>query len=267
MYTITDLPDATRISFPETETLTCLLMSDVHFDSKDCDRKLLFTHLDQAKEMNAPVLIFGDFFDCMQGKYDPRHDKDNVRPEYQGADYFDRVVDDAVHKLRDYPIHVVSQGNHELSVLKRHETNLTKRFAQGVGARHGKYSGWVRFSAKNATENDRDSINLMFHHGFGGNAPVSKGQIIHERLAAMIMANIYVTGHNHQCWVMYRTRRILTAKGSERLVNAAHINLSTYKKQGEWDEMKGYGPAVRGACWLRLEVVNHIIQAKGIVAF
>ena len=49
-----------------------LFLSDVHFDSTHCDRDLLTKHLDEALAMNASVLVFGDWFDLMQGMYDPR---------------------------------------------------------------------------------------------------------------------------------------------------------------------------------------------------
>ena len=52
-----------------------LLMSDIHIDSRKCDRALLKKHLDQAKAEGAGVFIFGDLFDAMQGKYDPRSAK------------------------------------------------------------------------------------------------------------------------------------------------------------------------------------------------
>ena len=41
-----------------------LLMSDIHFDSKKCDKKLLKKHLLEARERNAQIFIFGDFQNC-----------------------------------------------------------------------------------------------------------------------------------------------------------------------------------------------------------
>ena len=39
-----------------------LLLSDLHIDNPKCDRKLLLKVLNQAKEQNAIILIFGDLF-------------------------------------------------------------------------------------------------------------------------------------------------------------------------------------------------------------
>ena len=39
------------------EEQSIYLLSDVHFDSVKCDRKLFFKHLDMAKEENAVVWV------------------------------------------------------------------------------------------------------------------------------------------------------------------------------------------------------------------
>ncbi len=61
-----------------------LFLSDVHFDAMKCDRALLRRHLKQAMVDNAIVLVFGDWFDLMQGKWDPRGSYSDLRPEYKG---------------------------------------------------------------------------------------------------------------------------------------------------------------------------------------
>lgn len=52
-----------------------LLISDIHFDNPHCDRALLKRHLDKALDIGATIMIFGDLFCAMQGKYDPRGSK------------------------------------------------------------------------------------------------------------------------------------------------------------------------------------------------
>ena len=46
----------------EGDELNLLLISDIHWDNPKCDRVLLKKHLDIAKEMNAGVIVNGDFF-------------------------------------------------------------------------------------------------------------------------------------------------------------------------------------------------------------
>ncbi|NBW21525.1 MAG: hypothetical protein EBR82_77560 [Caulobacteraceae bacterium] len=58
------------------------LLSDLHWDNPHCDRELLKKHLDAAVKRDAGVFIFGDLFCAMQGKYDPRGNKEGIRPEH-----------------------------------------------------------------------------------------------------------------------------------------------------------------------------------------
>jgi len=62
-----------------------LFISDVHLDSVHCDRDKLKQHLDLALKRNAPVFIFGDLLDLMQGKYDPRSNKGDLNPKYNSS--------------------------------------------------------------------------------------------------------------------------------------------------------------------------------------
>ena len=73
-----------------------LLTSDEHYDNKKCDRKALKKHLDQAKANDWGWISFGDFYDCMGGKWDKRSSKKDIRPEYNKGWYFDEVRKDVV---------------------------------------------------------------------------------------------------------------------------------------------------------------------------
>lgn len=103
-----------------------LLSSDQHWDNPHCDRRLMKAHLDQALALRAPVVIYGDFFCCMQGKWDKRSSKQDLRPEHAGSNYFDRLVATAADWLAPYAsiLAVIGPGNHETAILKNHETNL-----------------------------------------------------------------------------------------------------------------------------------------------
>ena len=79
-----------------------LLMSDLHWDNPKCDRRTLKNHLDKAKAMNAKVILNGDTFCLMQGKYDPRRNKNDIRPEHNKPNYIDAVILDAVEWFGPY---------------------------------------------------------------------------------------------------------------------------------------------------------------------
>lgn len=178
-----------------------LLQSDVHWDNPKTSRKLLLKHLNQAKNLNAPIIDAGDWFCAMQGKYDPRAVKADILPEHNNAQYLDSLIETSADFLEPYKdlLTVRGQGNHETSILKRHETNLTERLverlkAKGSIAKLGGYSGWVRFLLR-YPGGSQESFRLWYHHGWGGGGPVTRGTIQTARVAAYIDADICLTGH------------------------------------------------------------------------
>lgn len=177
-----------------------LLQSDVHWDNPKTDWDLLKKHLDEAKKFNAPVIDAGDWFCAMQGKYDPRGTKSDVRPEHNNIKYLDSLVETSAKFLEPYKdiLTIRGQGNHETSILKRHETNITERLverlkAKGSICKLGGYSGWVRIQVQ--MYNAQESFRLWYHHGWGGGGPVTKGTIQTARIAAYVDADICLTGH------------------------------------------------------------------------
>lgn len=244
-----------------------LLMSDEHFDSKDCDRKLLKKHHEMAKKRNAIILKFGDTFDLMGGKYDPRSSKSSLRPEYQVDNYFDKVVEDAVKFYEPYKenIKLITMGNHESSVLRRQETNLLNRLCDGLNVKSGKYSGFIRFQfEREGSVGGRQSKLLYYNHGSGGNSPVTRGVIKTNRRQSFIQSDIFVSGHIHSEWCLNLPMVSINEQGNLVKKEQTHISLGTYKDDsflGGWCDMNEFPPPNMGGAWLRF----HYDKEKGIV--
>ena len=252
------------------ERQTFLLLSDVHWDNPHCDRDLLKRHLDEAITRNAGILIFGDLFCAMQGKYDPRGSKAGIRPEHNVANYLDKIVDDAIDYFKPYAQNImyVSPGNHECSLLKRQETDIIYRFTQGVGCLTGAYSGWVLF---NVTRNSRTRIvNMSYHHGYGGGGPVTKDVIQASRKAVYLPdADIVVSGHVHDRWVFPIMRvHLNNITGKQELREQLHLKLGTYKDEytegNGWAIEKGHPPKSLGGVWLHIDHERDTIDGKDI---
>ncbi len=79
-----------------------LLVSDLHWDNPHCDRGLLKNHFDEAVKRNAAIVLNGDTYCCMGGKYDRRADKSLIRPEHNTDRYFDAIVDTSVDWFAPY---------------------------------------------------------------------------------------------------------------------------------------------------------------------
>tara|TARA_Y100000592_G_scaffold100459_1_gene180635 strand:+ start:1712 stop:2554 length:843 start_codon:yes stop_codon:yes gene_type:complete len=237
-----------------------LILSDVHFDSKHCDRALLTQHLDQARVRGARVFLNGDWLDLMGGKYDPRNTlPGGLRPEYRGQDYFDLVIQDAARFLEPYKdlLTIYAQGNHETNVRKRQHTDPSKRLVKllqemGSPVQLGGYSGWVKWRFQYRTEIHSELMH--YHHGYGGNAPRSKG-VLHVDIdqAKFPDADLIVRGHDHNKWhVPITVQRVNNhMKVEQRTVH--HIRCGSYKElsdgYGGWEIEKGFAQPRLGGWW------------------
>lgn len=245
----------------EENKFSYLLLSDVHWDNPHCDRALLKKHLDAAKERGAGIMVFGDFFCAMQGKYDPRGAKNNIRPEHDVANYFDALVDTATEYLLPYRenILLITPGNHETSILKRQETDLTGRLCQALRVETAAYAGWVmlRYRSGNASA----VKNIAYHHGYGGGGPVTKDVIQASRRSVYLPdADILVSGHTHDRWIFPIQRVRLNKGGEQAMQEQLHIKMGTYKDEftsGQgWAVERGMPPKSMGGVWMSAEIVK-----------
>jgi hypothetical protein len=242
-----------------------LLQSDVHWDNPHCDREMLKKHLNLALQRNAPVMDAGDFFCAMQGKYDPRASKKDIRPEHQDTNYLDTLVSTAADYLAPYAkiLTLRGRGNHETSIGKRHETDLTERLAerlkmQGSPAMSGGYGGFVRINVKVQKNNTSKGFVYHYYHGSGGGGPVTRGVIQTNRMSAYLAdCDIVHTGHTHDAWQMPIARVRLNAKDHIEHSRITFIRTAGYKEEygdgfGGWHIERGGPPKPVGAAWLRL---------------
>lgn len=245
-----------------------LLTADQHWDAMECDRQLLKKHFDEAKEKDADILIFGDFFDVMEGKYDPRRRKGDIRPELNVDNYMDALTDQASDWLLPYSKNVkfISRGNHEVSVLKNQEVDLTDRLVTMLNYKGGKdtnvitgtYRGYVLYKFQESQQGGRAKVTLGYTHGYGGGGPVTKGTIQAGRKQVyMADADIIIQGHIHEAWTMEIVRERIGPAPSHtpRLEVCTHIQLPTYKEDYQdgdnWHTHTGKPPKPLGAYWLK----------------
>lgn len=238
-----------------------LLISDIHWDNPHCNWDLLKRHCDEAVQRNAPIIVVGDFFCAMQGKYDKRSDKQALRPEHQTGHYLDRLVETAADWWEPYKKHlaIIGYGNHETAISGRHETDLLNNLAQrlrdrGGITRTGGYGGWVRWLHNRGQQ--RSSTTMFYHHGAGGGGPVTKGEIDFNRMAEWTDADIIATGHVH--WKKYTPVQRLRLNQANQICNErmCYLLLGTYKcdyqdGHGGWATEKRQGPRPMGGWWLR----------------
>jgi UDP-2,3-diacylglucosamine pyrophosphatase LpxH len=226
------------------------MISDVHWDNPHCDRKLFKAHLDKCLEENIHIALNGDTFCLMQGKYDPRRSKNDIRPEHNKANYLDAVVDTAIEFFAPYAhlIVFVGYGNHETGIIKNCETDVIERFVSGLNRLTGSnvlvggYGGWWihRVEAKKINNKNTYSLfKIKYYHGSGGGGVVTKGVIQNNRMQVMIeSADCIWSGHVHELYhhTDMAEEVVYSVSGDWRINTKYihHIRTASYKE--EYDE-------------------------------
>jgi hypothetical protein len=184
-----------------------LLSSDRHHDNAFCDWKKELEHLREARDRKAGLLDIGDLHCAMQGKWDKRADRTHLRPVYQSGPYLDVLVNEACRFYGGFaPLWaLIAPGNHETSIDKKHETDLTQRTFERLKAAGadklclGSYTGWIRIVAVRAQRSRQIIVN--YHHGYGGGGAVTRDVIQTSRKAVYLSnADIVWSGHTHDSW-------------------------------------------------------------------
>ena len=244
-----------------------LLVSDLHWDNPHCDRGLLKNHLDEAVKRNAAIILNGDTYCCMGGKYDRRADKSLIRPEHNTDRYFDAIVDTSVEWFAPYAknILLIGYGNHETAIIKHGETDLLQRFAStlnyatGSAVQVGGYGGTIDIRVLHDTIRGVNFV-VHYYHGSGGGGPVTKGVIQDQRLLAGTEGyDLTWMGHVHELY--YHQNMIHSYdRSTKTLIQKPIHQLRTATYKEEWDggymgfhTERGRGPKPLGGYWLKLE--------------
>jgi hypothetical protein len=261
------------------EETKVLLISDLHWDNPKCDRALLKKHLDEALKGNHDVLINGDLFCLMQGAYDPRKSKSDIREEHNVANYFDAIINTAVEWFAPYAhlIKFIGYGNHETAILKRQETDIIERFVTLLNykcqsnVQVGGYGGWVRVHFADGVNSK--SFNIKYMHGFGGGGAVTRGTIQHNRMSVNVEgADAIWMGHVHEDYEMTYTVEFLSNQDTVLQRDILMIRTSAYKEEyGDgskgWHIERGASPKPIGGRWLILKPYRGKNETRQIHAY
>ena len=243
------------------DNLKLFVCSDLHFDNPKCNRKLLFKHWDKALEVGAKIVITGDLFCLMQGMYDPRKNKSAIRPEHNGDNYLDLVINDTCEQFLKYAKNIlfISEGNHESSVSRRSETAIMERFVERLNAmagtkiQTGPYTGLYTLGFTYGGGRNR-SLNVGYCHGLWGGI-ITKGALSVVRMASLMPdADVVFSGHTHDGWIMTHPRyRFNRDQKKATIENQWHIKTGTYKEEfvkgSGWAAERIGMPKYLGGCW------------------
>jgi len=250
--------------------LKIAILSDLHWDNPKCDRVLLAKHLQRCLDEDRKVILNGDTFCLMQGKYDPRRSKKDILPEHNKPNYIDAVIQDAVDWFAPYKdiLWLVGYGNHETSIIRNVETDPLQRFVDLFNMTKdgqlaiGGYGGWLTISQYPYRTSSRNiSTRIYYYHGSGGGGVVTKGVIQHQRQMADIEgADIITMGHVHELFTMVWNKKYLnslTMVPTHREVH--HLRTGTYKDEFAdgymgWHVERGAPPKPLGCVAVDIDV-------------
>ena len=263
-----------RVDIDSVETVrTFLLRSDSHHDSTASDQDMEMRHLLEAERRDALICDIGDLFDCMNGRYDKRADREHLRPEYQHGPYMNRLVDVAHERYKRFAprwLHM-SPGNHETAVAKHNDFDLTQQLYARLkpDAPHlnlGRYAGYLRIQLTRCGR-DSGSVVIAYHHGFGGSAPVTRGVIQTNRMAISYPdADIVWSGHTHTEFYLSIARQRLNLHNAVSRDEQIHIRSPGYKEDttsgSGWAVEKGFMPQSLGAWWLTVGIKYQAVKGQ-----
>ena len=262
------------------DDLWILLRSDAHHDNAHCNHALEKKHLKECAERGGYVIDYGDLFCAMQGKWDKRASKDALPKELRDGNYLDALVKYNCEFYQPFADRFLqfSPGNHETSIIKRHETDLTMRLVERLNAGldrdfpiyHGGFAGWVVFQFKISTA--YDTRRLFYHHGYGGGGAVTRGVIQTNRMAVYLPdADIVASGHTHDEYALTIQRDRLTREGLQYQDEQLHLRTPGYKDEyadahGGWHIERGAPPKPLGAYWLHFKCGRNAVETEAIRA-
>lgn len=270
-----------QLSFKDADKINLFLCSDIHIDNPKCDRELFFSHLKRARKEGAKVLINGDLFCLMQGKYDPRRSKKDIRPEHNVANYIDAVIEDTVELLSPYAdiLAFVGEGNHETAILKNCETDVLTRFVERFNERNktnvlrGGYRGWIIVS--DSVFNKTVPYRIYYNHGFGGGGEMTKGILQHSRTNMYIEnADAIWMGHVHELYAVATQTERFNDNGHKYAPETRtvwNLRTSAYKEEfagssGGFHIERGRQPKPLGGILCQLEI-NRNNETKSRVLY
>lgn len=241
------------------------LMADVHWDNPKCQRALLKKDLEKAVALNAHIVMTGDIYCLMQGKYDPRQSKGDTLPEHNAPSYLNKILTTSVSYFSPYAknILMISYGNHETSVTDRCGFDMIEGLVTGLNAAdndacvlRGNYTGYIRFNFR-INKTKQQSVLWYYTHGHGGGGEVTKGVLQAGRRAVYNPdARIVSSGHIHEQWVMNYPRYRVSSTNKTYLDSQVHIQTGTYKEEyndgkPSYHILKGRPPKPLGCTFFR----------------
>lgn len=260
-----------------------LLMSDLHIGAASCDKELITSELQWAKDNKARVAIAGDVFDLLLPKDHKRFNPTVLDPLIRNTDsVLNATLNMGVKILKPFAdcIDLIGCGNHETSITKYHATDIIALLCERLSTpkhqvQHGGYTGaWVNTYRRESGCSGQFVI--RYHHGMGGAAPVTKGLIDFARFSSWMRdADVIWFGHKHNRTLAHVRESRIPLQGDDfELRDVFHVQTSSYDTDQHpqfdsegtyttnWGTEKGFAPQGRGGAKLWVSIDAHTARPR-----
>jgi len=248
------------------ETFRLKPIFDVHLGSVACDEQAFKKYLADSDEKTR-FIGGGDLMDCVVPKDAKRYSKSGDASDVDAV--LDWQVDRAESLLWDYKDRIIGLGigNHELSAIKYHSTNVVKRLCRRLGVPYLGFSGLVRLIFRKKDGGGRTVV-VRYHHGYGGGSRTQGADLTkYSKDVKHWQADIFLYGHTHK-----RNTDTVSRIGlvGERIVNKdKHVAicgtyLKTYTKGDDttYSEERGYPPVSIGGVCIEISPAHEWVKIR-----
>jgi hypothetical protein len=186
------------------------LCGDLHLGHVGCNVARIKREFKRAVDLGANILINGDVYDAIGSKDKRATPGQTIRRLSEAKDKLKESVDLGEEVLGEFRenIRVIGIGNHEETWIRYQESDpvagLIDRLNQGrqhpQPIRHGGIAGYVVSLLDIPSGKGKPltiSHTLHYHHGSGGDAPITGGLIAANRSMVSWIADAHTEGHRH----------------------------------------------------------------------
>lgn len=177
------------------------LLSDLHIGSNETDYKLIKEELQEARDLNARVLVDGDIFDLILPRDEKKYRPDAMHPRLRGrCDIKNEALRWGVELFSPVAdlLDLLGTGNHDDWSLKGDSFDMVSMLADGLGRpeTYGGYTGFMDYRFSDDARHAKRFV-MWYHHGSGKGATLSGSAGEFTKKMAFIDADLIWLGHKH----------------------------------------------------------------------
>lgn len=228
-----------------------LLLSDIHMGSEAFRLDLFRKHLDDARRLNAYILLLGDLLEVAL----PSHIEQSVWEQVESPSDQVKTLLKFLSPFRDRIVMAIS-GNHDLRIWKKTSIDICEYIADNLGCFYNRHGGYVLMDVGEQTYRF-----AIFH---GHSAAQNPYHELEKRLNVYDDADVIAMGNNHFLGEkLVVKKRIVNGKEVRKLIHL--VRTGSFISEPDYSRAALYSPTPDGAPFIQLGADKHqiLVDAHG----